>query len=209
MLTRVLVSYELALDLYHNWAHCQQRLSLPCCCCLILLSQEQKELQQARQQLESECRAAKQQLAEAQTAAAAARAAADSSHDNLRSVMLQLQLAAQSLADTHREHEQHVQQQLQQPVQPQDWQQLPQWQLSRVQQLYLQIVHELAVLPKLEEPAAGLGPCVPVMLRLPRLMARVALNQQQMHLEQQVRSSVCFLGLGTNCERLPAMLHLS
>jgi hypothetical protein len=124
--------------------------------------------------------------------------------------MLQLQLAAQSLADTHREHEQHVQQQQQQQSgQQQDWQQLPQWQLSRVQQLYLQIVHELAVLPRLEEPAAGLGPCVPVMLRLPRLMARVALNQQQMHLEQQVRSSVCFLGPGNKCERLPAMLIFS
>lgn len=158
--------------------------------------QEQQELQLARQQLEAECRTAKQQLVEAQAAATAARAAADSSHEALRSIMLQVKLAAQSLADVHKDHEQQQQQQqlgdhvrnLQQ--QPQQ-QQLPQWQLSRVQQLYLQIVHELAVLPKLEEqPAAGLSSSVPVMLRLPRLMARVVLTEQQLHQEQQVRGGV-------------------
>jgi hypothetical protein len=144
-------------------------------------SQEQQELQLARQQLEAECRSAKQQLAEAQAAAAAAGAAADSAHENLRSVMLQLKLAAQSLADVHKEHKQ-----LQQ-LQQHDWEQPQQWQLLRVQQLYLQIVHELAVLPKLEEqPAADLNSSVPVMLRLPRLMARVALTEQQLHQEQLV-----------------------
>jgi DNA repair exonuclease SbcCD ATPase subunit len=144
--------------------------------------QEQQELQLSRQQLEAECRTAKQQLAEAQAVAAAARTVADSAHDNLRSIMLQLNLAAQSLADVHKDHEQQQQQ-----LQQHGWEQPQQWQLSRVQQLYLQIVHELAVLPKIEEqPAAGLNSSVPVMLRLPRLMARVALTEQQLHQEQQV-----------------------
>lgn len=154
---------------------------------LLCDSQEQQELQLARQQLEAECRTAKQQLAEAQSAAAAARAVADSTHDNLRSIMLQLKLAAQSLADVHKDHEQQQQQQ-------QGWQQPQQWQLSRVQQLYLQIVHELAVLPKIEEqPVAGLSSSVPVMLRLPRLMAKVALTEQQLHQEQQVRHHLLLL----------------
>lgn len=152
----------------------------------MLRVQEQQELQLARQQLEADCCTAKQQLAEAQTAAAAARAAADSTHDNLRSIMLQLKLAAQSLADVHKDQEQ--QQQQEGGGTAADAQQMLPWQLSRVQQLYLQIVHELAVLPKLEEqPAASLSSSVPVMLRLPRLMARVVLTEQQLHQEQQVR----------------------
>lgn len=119
--------------------------------------------------------------------------------------MLQLKLAAQSLADMHREHEQQ-QQQLNGVAGPAEhpsgagkdgagWQlqlQLPQCQQSRVQQLYLQIVHELAVLPRLEEePGCELGSCVPVMLRLPRLMARVVLTEQQHHQEHQVGVAVC------------------
>jgi hypothetical protein len=166
--------------------------------------QEQQELQLARQQLEAECRTAKQQLAEAQTAAAAARVAADATHDNLRSIMLQLKLAAQSLADVHKDQEQQQQQQQQQEGSgaAADGQQLLPWQLSRVQQLYLQIVHELAVLPKLEEqPAASLSSSVPVMLRLPRLMARVVLTEQQLHHEQQVRDWLgsCSEGMLLQC----------
>jgi hypothetical protein len=146
------------------------------------------ELQLSKQQLEAEYRSAKQQLSEAQAAAVASRAAADAAHDNLRNVMLQLKLAAQSLAEVRKEQEQQ-QEHEQQGRALQEWQQQPQWQLSRVQQLYLQIVHELAVLPKLEEQAAAeLGSSVPVMLRLPRLMARVVLTQQQLHSEQQVLS---------------------
>jgi len=156
--------------------------------------QEQQELQLAKKQLEADCRTARHELAEAQATAAAAKATADAAHDNLRSIMLQLQLAAHSLADIHKEQDQ---QQEQQGSQAGDWMQVPQWQLSRLQQLYLQIVHELAVLPKLEEqPAVELGPCVPVMLRLPRLMARVVQTEQQQHQEQQV-------GCGLQCH-LPA-----
>lgn len=173
--------------------------------------QEQQELQLARQQLEADCRTAKQQLGEAQTAAAAARAAADSTHDNLRSIMLQLKLAAQSLADVHKDQEQQQQQQ-EGGGTAADGQQLLPWQLSRVQQLYLQIVHELAVLPKLEEqPAASLSSSVPVMLRLPRLMARVVLTEQQLHQEQQVRvrlgsCSKCMMSQGgPEGRRLPCL----
>jgi hypothetical protein len=159
---------------------------------LFMAPQEQQELQLAKQQLEADCRSNKQQLSEAQAAAVASRAAADAAHDNLRSVMLQLKLAAQSLADVHKEQEQKDQQ----GSEAQEWQQPPQWQVSRVQQLFIQIVHELAVLPRLEEQAvAELGSSVPVMLRLPRLMARVVLTQQQLHSEQQVRMLAgCGLG---------------
>lgn len=151
--------------------------------------QEHRELQLAKEQLEADCRITKQQLAETQAAAAAAKGGADAAHDHLRGIMLQLKLAAQSLADIHRAQEQQQQAAQQQQQTQQSDEELPQWQLNRVQQLYLQIVHELAVLPRLEEQpaAAELFACVPVMLRLPRLMARVVQTEQQHHQQQQVR----------------------
>lgn len=98
-------------------------------------------------------------------------------------MLLQLKAAAQSLVDDHN----HQQQQQQQ--QDDGGQVMQQQLLGRSHALYLQLVHELAVLPNAEgqQVAAGdLVPCMPVMLRLPRLMARVVQAEAQQHQEHGV-----------------------